>query len=288
MNKLECITAFITVVEKNSFAAAAKKCGISNAAISRKINHLEAELKAKLLNRATRKISLTEIGAQYYQHCKKLIKELIEAESDIMESQSEVSGVLNITSSRYFAIRYLMPRLSEFMVLYPKVLIKIELAERFPDLDKEDVDILFGVSIEGPDKLVRKRITSSRYVLCASPQYLKENGIPKVPSDLSQHRYITHTMRVPDNIVRFKNNKEIYVKPVLYLNDSRAMRGCAIQNMGIVKLHDYVVVDALQNGQLVEILSEYGEAPKPVYLYYQQSRYLQPKIRKFIDFYAVL
>lgn len=286
MNKLECITAFIAVVEKKSFAGAAKKCGISTAAISKKITRLEFELKTKLLNRTTRKISLTEIGDQYYQHCKKLIQELIDAESDIMQNQSEVSGILNITSNRYFAMRYLLPKLSQFMALYPKLLIRVELAERIPNLDKEEVDIIFGVSAGGPDKLVRKRIANTRYVLCASPKYLEVNGTPKTPADLKQHRYITHMMRMPDNVVKFKGNKEIVVKPILYLNDSRAMRECAIQNMGIVMLHDYVVVHALQDGRLVEFLSEYHEAQQPIYLYYQQSRYLQPKIRKFIDFFT--
>lgn len=286
MNKLECITAFIAVVEQSSFASAAKKCGISTAAISRKISHLEFELKTKLLTRTTRKISLTEIGAQYYQHCKKLIKELVEAESDILGSQSEVTGLLSISSSRYFAVRHLIPRLPQFMALHPKLRIKFELAERFPDLDKEEIDLIYGVSMEGPETLVRKRVATTHYVICASPKYLKDNGTPKVPADLSSHRYITHSMRVPDNIVKFKGNKEIHVKPILYLNDSRAMRECAIQHMGIVKLHDYVVAGALQDGRLVEILSEYRETQQPVYLYYQQSRYLQPKIRKFIDFFT--
>ncbi len=286
MNKLECITAFIAVVEKNSFVAAAKKCGISTAAVSRKISHLEFEFKTKLLHRTTRKISLTEIGAQYYQQCKKLIKELIEAESAIMGNQSELTGILNITSSRYFAIRHLIPKLPGFMALYPQLKIKLELAERFPDLDKEEVDLIFGVSVEGPEKLVRKRVATTHYVRCASPQYLKEYGTPKIPADLSQHRYIAHTMRVSNNVEKFKGNKEIYVKPILFLNDSRAMRECAIQHMGIVKLHDYVVNHALQDGRLVEILSEYREARQSVYLYYQQSRYLQPKIRKFIDFFT--
>ena len=91
-------------------------------------------------------------------------------------------------------------------------------------------------------------------------------------------------MRKPDNVVMFKDNKEIIVQPILWLNDSRAMRECAILGIGIVKLHDYIATDALQDGRLIEVLSEFQEPQLPVYLYYQQSRYLQPKIRKFIDF----
>jgi DNA-binding transcriptional LysR family regulator len=286
MSKLERINAFISVVEQNGFAAAARKDGVSTAAISRQVARLEFDLKAELLQRTTRQISLTEIGAEYYQHSKKALAELAEAEMAISDSRGEPTGILRVTSSRYFAVKYLIPQLPEFMALNPKLRVKVELAERFPDLTKENIDLIFGVSMEGPEALVRRRVATTRYVLCVSPAYLEKYGEPRVPADLSKHYYITHSMRKPDNVVTFKNNKEIYVEPILWLNDSRAMCECAIQGMGIVRLHDYIVTDALEDGSLVEILPEFCEREQPVYLYYHQSRYLQPKIRRFIDFYT--
>ncbi|HAT7910349.1 TPA: LysR family transcriptional regulator [Legionella pneumophila] len=286
MGKFDQITYFIAVVEEHGFAAAARKFGVSTAAVSRQITRLEAELKAELLVRTTRKLSLTEIGARYYQQCKKTLLELNEAEIAIASSRNEAVGILNVTSSRYFAMRFLLPYLPEFMELNPKLQIKIELAERFPDLAQENVDVLFGVSMEGPPELVRKRVSTTRYVLCASPDYLAENGIPKTPSELGKHRYITHSMRNPDNFVTFKNNEQIYVKPVLWLNDSRALCECALLGMGIIKLHEYIVAEALQDGRLIEVLPEFQESSLSVYLYYQASRYLQPKIRRFIDFFT--
>jgi DNA-binding transcriptional LysR family regulator len=285
MSKLEWITAFIAVVEENGFAAAARKKGISTAAISRQVNRLESKLKVELLQRTTRKITLTEVGAQYYQHCKKVLGELEEAETAIAGSRREATGTLSVTSSRYFAVKYLLPQLPQFMKLNPKLKIKFELAERFPDLAAEGVDILFGVSMEGSAELVRKRVATTQYVLCASPAYLKKYGTPKIPADLSQHRYINHSMR-KENGVMFKGGKEVYIEPVLSLNDSRAMRECAIQGIGVVKLHDYIVADALQEGRLIEILRGFNEPQLPVYLYYQQSRYLLPKIMRFIYFYT--
>lgn len=287
MSKFERISAFIAVVEENGFAAAARKKNISTAAISRQVARLEAELGSQLLQRTTRQVSLTEVGEKYYESCKKAVEDLANAEIAITGSQSAATGILSVTSSRYFAFEYIMPRLSEFMRHNSKLKIKFELAERFPDLVNENIDILFGVSMEGgPQGLIRKRVSTTRYVLCASPNYFKKYGIPKIPSDLQKHLYITHSMRKPDNVLMFKNEKEIYVEPVLWLNDSLAMRECAIKDMGIVKLHDYVVTDALQNGDLIEILSDFQEPQQSVYLYYQQSRYLQPKIRHFIDFYT--
>jgi DNA-binding transcriptional LysR family regulator len=286
MSKLEQLTAFITVVESSSFVAAAKKLGISTAAISRQVSRLEALLKIELLHRTTRQVSLTEMGEQYYHECKKALNELDDAEMAILSSQQEATGTLRITSSRYFAMKYLIPELPKFMVLNPKLQVKLELAERFPDLAFESVDLIFGVSIEGSPELVRKRIATTRYILCASPAYIKKHGLPKIPADLNNHFYITHSIRKPDNVIRFKNNKEIYVDPSLWLNDSLAIRECAIQNMGIVQLHDYIIADDLKNGKLIEVLKDFQEKEVPIYLYYQQSRYLQPKIRRFIDFYA--
>src|SRR5579862_2821989 len=148
MSKLEHILTFISVVEENGFAAAARKQGISTAAISRQISRLESELNAELLLRTTRQISLTEIGAHYYQQCKKTLTELKEAELAITSSQKEATGVINITSTRYFTSNYLIPHLSQFMQENPNLRVRFELAERFPDLALEGIDILFGVSIE--------------------------------------------------------------------------------------------------------------------------------------------
>lgn len=286
MSKFDQITAFIAVIEENGFAAAARKHQLSTAAISRQIARLEFDLNVQLIKRTTRQIHLTEVGYQYYQSAKKALDGLYEAELAITESQVEASGVLTVTSSRYFAFQYLLPRLSEFMTQNPKLKINIELAERFPDLSREGIDLIFGVSMEGPPELVRKRVATTRYVLCCSNHYMKKYGMPQTPSDLSQHRYITHSMRKPDNILIFKGNKEIHLNPILWLNDSRAMCDCAIAGMGIVQLHDYIVADEIQKERLVEILSEFQEPAQSVYLYYEQSRYLQPKIRRFIDFYS--
>lgn len=285
MSKFEQIEAFLNIVHENSFKAAASKQGISTAAISRQISRLEADLGTQLLERTTRQITLTEIGLAYYEHAKKALAELKEAEFLIGNSQKEPSGALNVVSNRYFANEYLIPHLPKFISLYPKLVLNLELAERFPDFNAENIDILFGVSIEGPPNLVRKRITTTRYILCASPSYLKKFGIPKTPEELNHHYYITHNMRKPDDVISFRDDKKIYVKPSLFLNDCQVMLECALQGIGIVMLHDYIVRDAIHKGLLVEILMQYEEPEKSVYLYYQQQRYVQPKIRRFIDFF---
>lgn len=287
MSKFDRLATFIAVMEENGFSAAARKKGVSTAAISRQITALEKELGVQLIQRSTRQFLPTEIGSEYYQQAKQALVQLEDAETAIAGSCVEPAGILNVTSSRYFADKYLIPTLPEFMALNPKLKIKLELAERFPNLAEEGIDVIFGVTIEGPDELVRRRVGTAHYIMCASPDYLKQYGIPMTPTDLNTHRYITHTMRKPNNVVTFNGNITIHVEPVIWLNDSRVMCECAIQGMGIVKLHDYIVDDAIKDGSLVEILSEYREKEQSVYLYYQQSRYLKPKIRRFIDFYVM-
>jgi DNA-binding transcriptional LysR family regulator len=285
MSKLDWLETFINVVDKNSFAAAARKQGISAAAISRQIAALEKELKTQLLQRSTRHLKLTEPGRLYYQRCKEILNELTAAEAEIAQGNVVPAGELSVTSSRYFAQNYLLPYLAEFMQLYPKLTVKLELAERLPDLISENIDVLLGVSMVGSPDLIHRRIATTRYVMCASPKYLKQYGIPKKPEDLIKHNYITHSMRAPADVLSFDKGKVIQVKPMLWLNDAQAMLMCAVQGMGIVKLHDYMVKEALAKKQLVEVLASHHVAEQAVYLYYQPGRYLQTKIRCFIDFY---
>lgn len=285
MNKFECMNAFIAVVEENGFAHAAKKLSVSTAAISRQITTLERTLGVSLLLRTTRKVELTDPGRTYYEQCKDIFSKMQFAESALTSSQQQASGQLYILCNQYFAEKHVIPRLKSFMQEHPLLTIRLELAERFPDFGKEDVDVALGISMEGPPGLVRRRITTTRYVLCASPLYLETHGIPKSPQDLIKHDYITHVMRYPDNAIIFENNDEILVKPILWLNDTHTMCESAIAGLGIVRLHEYVVQEALSNGSLREILSDFHQKAIPVYLYYQKSRFLQPKIRRFIDYF---
>jgi DNA-binding transcriptional LysR family regulator len=285
MSNLAQIISFIAVVEEQSFAGAARKQGVSTAAISRQIAHLETALNVQLLERSTRRVSMTVMGLQYYQQVKKTIDELHEAELAISGSHTEATGVLHINTGRYPAMQYLLPRLPEFMRQNPKLKIKLEYAEHYSDIIKEGIDIIFGSSLQHPDTMIQRRVGSTRFLLCASKKYLDQYGTPEVPLDLNHHHYLTHSGRNPDHQITFKNHPPVFVNPILWVNDAQTLYECALQGMGIVKLNYYIVEKALQDKRLIEILSEYSEPEKTIFLYYQQRRYLQPKIRRFIDFY---
>jgi DNA-binding transcriptional LysR family regulator len=284
MGKLNQIETFYWVAMYGNFAKAARELGVSTAAVSKQISALEHKLGASLIARSTRRFALTELGAAYFEQCRKIVAQLKEAEAFMAASKGEASGALRVTAGPHFSEHYIVPHLSEFMRLYPKIQLDLELAERMPDLEEEGIDVLIGMSMSGPPNCVQKKIAETKYVLCASPAYIAKHGMPQNPEDLVGHKYITHSMRLPEDVIHFRGGKEIRLDPVLRLNNTMAMFQCAQSDIGIVKLHDYVVTQAIQGGRLVEILGKYMGPALPIYVCYQRAKYVAPKVRRFIDF----
>jgi DNA-binding transcriptional LysR family regulator len=286
MSKFDAVQTLICVVEQGGFSAAARIKKISTAAISRQIAQLEYELGVKLLHRTTRQIRLTEAGQLYLSHCRQALSALSEAENALIASQKNVSGCLNVSCNRYFAHHYLIPKLPQFLTKYPQLKLTFDLAERMPDLASEAIDIIFGVTMPGKLDYICRGITKTRYVLCATPKYLSQQGNPTQVHDLYQHRYITHSMREPVDVIQFRQDQRLEIDPYLTFNDSGAMLMAALEGLGIVYLHDYVVKDALKRGDLIELLPEASLVDQTVYMYWQKQRYLQPKIRAFVDYFV--
>lgn len=285
MRKLEHLETFIKVVEANSLALAAKRLGLSAAAVSKQLSALENDLKMNLLSRTTRRLELTELGHIYYEHCKKVIKKIDDLDGIMNSLQQEPSGELTVLSSRYFADHCIVPHLQEFFTRYPKVTLDLTIISRASDLLREDIDLFFGIAHPLPPEAVQQEIAQGYFSLCASPSYLKEHGIPKHPQDLAHHHFITYSIRQACHRLSFNNGTEIYLNPLLRVNDTKMMIASALQGLGFVKLHQLESEEHLSAGTLVEILAEFREAPKPIYLGYQQQRYLQPKVGRFIQFY---
>jgi DNA-binding transcriptional LysR family regulator len=181
MSKLEQIQTFIAVVEEGGFTAASKSLGVSAATVTRNIKLLEESLRVELLKRTSRKNSLTAVGQSYYNEVKKLISQLDHAQSIIVQNQAEPSGNLKVAATRYYAENYILPLLPKFCELYPKITLHLEIAERFPDFEKEKIDVLFAISAAVPDSqldIVRRQILSARFLFCAAPSYLNRFGTP--------------------------------------------------------------------------------------------------------------
>lgn len=275
----------VLTAELGSLAAAARALKISPAAVSKQLTKMEKALRTQLLLRTTRKIELTDVGRDYLAQCQRVLEEADQAEALISEMQREPSGNLTVLSNPHFAASYIVPKISPFLSKFPKIHLNLELGERIPNLSEEPIDIVVGMSLTIPGEVIQKRIATTSYVYSASPDYLKAFGQPKTPEDLKHHRYLTHSMRKPDNVLKFDKDKSITIQPYLRVNDAETLLRLSLAGLGIVKLHRYLVQDHLSSGRLVELFSQENKSEIPIYLAYPQRRFIPSKIRAFIDFF---
>lgn len=286
MIELSAMSLFVLIVEHGSLAAVSRHIGISSVAISKQLTKMEKDLGVQLLIRSTRRLELTEIGRNYYMQCQRVLEEASEANALISQMHSVPSGPLNVLSGRHFAASYIIPHVESFLSEYPQIHLNLELGERIPDLQNERVDIVIGMSLSASGDAIQKKIRNTSYVYCASLKYLENFGMPKKPEDLKKHRYITHSMRRPDDVVEFDNGKSVTVQPYIRVNDAQAMLEFALGGLGIVKLHRYVVQKHLEAGKLRELFIAENKKEIPIYVAYQQRRFVPSKIRCFIDFFV--
>ena len=285
IHALPFIESFVHVVERESFAQAAKKMKISTSAISKQINKLEEILGLQLLVRTTRTMILTAPGTLFYDQCKSILLKIEETQDAIGELHAEPQGRLNVVAARYFAKSFLNPIVGNFLEKYSAIFLNLEWAERVPDMEKEGIDVLIGMSVQPESaNIIQKKIMSTRYVFTASPAYLKKYGTPKKPLELSTHRYLTHSMRKPNGALLFSNHEPVQIRPYLQVNDAETLQDFTVQGLGIMKTHEYVVSEAISQGALIEILKPFSQEEVPIYVAYPQRRILSRKIRCFIDF----
>lgn len=284
MADLTQMRILILTAELGSLAAVARKLGVSPAAISKQLTRLEEELKVQLLVRTTRKVELTSVGVAYCRQCRQIFEEVDAAAALISQVKAEPSGILKVVSGRHFAASYIVPHMCQFLAKYPSIKVELELAERIPDIHQEAIDVLIGMSISATGDAIQKTIATTSYVFCATPEYIRQHGMPEKPSDLKQHRYITHSMRKPDDCLQFLDYQNVTVEPYLRVNDVQTMLDFALAGLGIVMLHHYVVKTQLETGALCQVLARYGRDQIPIYVAYPQRRYICPKVRCFVDF----
>lgn len=284
MHRLSNIETFVLVAEKGSLAEAAKKLKISPAAVSKQITKLESDLKVQLLARSTRKVALTDMGRAYLGQCRRILEEVNAAETLVAQMTATPSGTLKVCSPPHFAARYITPHLPEFCTLFPEIELHLDIVERFPSLQTENLDVMIGASISAGGDAVQKRIATTRYTICASPEYLKIHGTPKTPEELIHHKCLAHSGRSPMDRFYLQNRREVAFHPHLSVNDAGTLARLAAIGMGIVQLHFYVVREAIQVGKLVPILEEHTRRDVPIYLALPPKRYTPGKVRCFVDF----
>ncbi len=287
-DRLTGMSVFARVVEAKSFSAAADKLGISKSLASRHVSALERSLSVKLLNRSTRKLSLTEAGALFYEHCARVVQEAELAEERLTRTQSEPAGLVRVTAVPAFATRHLLPALCEFHQKYPKIRIKLSCSNRALDLGDEGFDLGIRISFRPDPNVVARRLAANRSLLCASPGYLERHGAPRRIEDLPKHGCVLFPPLAPQGVWTLQRNRRKYpvqVAGVFETDEMEAVRAAVAAGLGIGILPLYMAGDALRQGQLVPVLRQYQVLPESaIYLVYLPNRTLSSRVRALIDF----
>jgi DNA-binding transcriptional LysR family regulator len=289
-DRLNGMRVFAHVVEAKSFSAAADKLGMSKSLASRHVSALERSLSVKLLNRSTRKLSLTEAGALLYEHSARIVQEAELAEQRLTRTQSEPAGLVRVTAVPAFAVRHVLPVLPEFYRKYPKIQVKLFCSNRAVDLMDEGFDLGIRVSVNPASNLVARKLAINRSVLCASPAYLKRRGTPRRIEDLRQHECVLFPVLAPKGVWTLQRDRRKYsvqVAGVLETDEMDAVRAAVTAGLGIGILPAYMVGDALQQRHLIPLLRQFQVVPESaVYLVYLPNRTLSSRVRALIDFLA--
>lgn len=283
-NVLNKLHIFVQVAELKSFSAAAASLGLSKAAISRSIKQLEDNIQANLFTRTTRKVELTDEGENLLEQALHLFEEYEATEAVLAGFHKEPSGTLRILASPFFAEQSAIKIINQYLKKYPKVKVDLRIEERIPDMEKEDIDIMFGYTVSRSENVVAKHIGTAHHIFCASPQYLKKYGKPSKIPELKSHNYIEHSGRIDQ--FRMSSSKqvgELKLKPRLVVNSTEALKQCALNDMGIILVHDFIVKEEIKQGKLSTLFKDLSPSDIKFYVFYKKHHHIKPKIKKFIE-----
>lgn len=287
MDKFQEMQSFVAVVDAGSFVRAADVLDTSKAAVSRHVADLEQRLGVRLLNRTTRKLSLTDDGQTFYHQCTEIIAALDDAEGELSSRSAEASGLVRISAPVTFGILHLAPLWGVFLNQHPKVTLDVSLSDRTVDLVEDGFDLAIRVSQTPHPSLIGRKLATTRMVMCASPKYLKRKGTPRHPHDLMHHDVISYSYWYtrdewkfdgPDGPVAVKTN------PRLHANSGDTCRAAALAHQGIILQPDFLIREDLRAGTLKEIMPTYKTGELGIYAMYASRRQLPLKLRHLIDF----
>lgn len=287
MDKYQEMRVFAAVVEANSFVNASEALGLSKQAVSRHVGDLESRLGVRLLSRTTRRLSLTDEGQRFYARCSELLAQIDEAEDEITSRGTEGKGLLKINAPLSFGLLYLAPLWPEFMRRHPKVALDVTLVDRVVDLIEEGFDVAVRIARLPSSSLVSRKLTSTRVVLCASPEYLRQRGLPLHPLDLADHDVLSYSLLSTGEHWEFtgpQGRVSVKVSPRMRTNSGDTCTAAALQDLGIILQPSFMVGSHLLAGTLVELLPDYRSVELDVYAVYPSRKYLSPKVRLLIDF----
>jgi len=288
MDKFAALTIFTTVVEQGGFGRAADKLGLSTSAVSRHVSELEATLAVRLLNRTTRRLSLTESGQAFHERCVQLLADLAEAEEAVSATALVARGTLRLTSAITFGVRHLAPALADFSALHPGVDFDVELSDRTVDIVEEGLDLAVRIGSIGSQALIARKLATTRMVLVAAPGYLARRGTPRTPADLAAHHCLTYEYLAGGNVWRFRDRAgaelSVRIGGGAHANNGQFLAALAAAGLGLALEPDFIVAPDIRAGRLVVVLPDYAPPVSDIVVAYPSRRHLSAKVRVFVDF----
>lgn len=289
MDRFTSMSVFVRAVERGSFAAAATECGMTATMVGNHIRALEQRLSARLLNRTTRRQSLTEIGRGYYEHCVNILAQLQSAEIDARDTRSRPRGRLRVSVPAIYAACKLAPTISDYLDRHPDVHVELVLNDRFVDLADGGFDAAIRVGALPDSNLIARPLTPSPRIVCAAPSYLAKHGIPETPKDLEKHQCLAFvTSNGPEREWRFiladGSQQTIRVPGRLDINGGLALREAALAGLGIILQPALMLENDMAAGKLIRLFADLPAPTFPVHIVYLPERKLTAKLASFVDF----
>lgn len=289
MDRFHEIEVFIAVNDAGSFSKASQRLRMSPPAVTRAISALEDRLGARLFQRTTRRLAITDVGSRFLESARRVLDDLGAAEREALGATATARGHLTVTASVTLGRSLLAPVACQFLSEYPEVTLSVLLLDRITNLIEEGIDAAVRIGPLADSTMVARKLGSVRRLLVASPDYLARRGTPSVPSDLTRHAMIAFTGLMPNREWRFldgRSGKSVSFMPRFEINDAVSAITAAEAGDGITVALSYMVAEKIRQGSLVQVLDDVTPPPVPVHLVFPQTRLLAPKLRAFVDFAA--
>jgi DNA-binding transcriptional LysR family regulator len=286
VDTLTCMQAFIKAVETGSLAEAGRRLDVSAPMMTRYLNYLEKRVGARLINRSTTALSLTEAGSAYYERCAAAVAAVAEAEESAGAHASVPQGTLRISVSADFGASYLAPLMVEFLRQHSMIGIDVSFTNRMVDLVEEGLDLAIRISATIDPNLIARRLATTSLVACAAPDYLQRHGTPRTPEELAQHNCLVFGDSAYFRDWPFEQDGRrtvVHPRGNLRCGDTNVLRLAAVQGLGVLMLGSFALAEELSSGRLVPILTDYTIGQFGVFVVYANRRFLPPKVRLFVD-----
>lgn len=294
MDKLQAMQVFVQVVEQNGFARAADKLGLPRASVTTIIQNLEAHLGTSLLQRTTRRLSLTADGELFHERALRILAEVEEVETGFIEGRRHPKGRLHVDMPTSIGRLVVIPELREFHARYPDIELKLGMNDRQIDIVQEGVDCVLRVGELADSSMIARRLGLLSRITCASPAYLERHGVPRNLEEVTGHQGVRYfsphlgNRSYPFEFVKDGVEIDIPLKGAVAVNDSEAYISCGVQGYGLMQPGLFMVLEQLQKGELVEVLPQFRPRPMPISAVYPPNRQPSQKVRLFVDWVVSL